>query len=76
MTKAELYSELEELLEIKPGTIQGKETLRELSGWDSMAVLSIIAMVDEKLGEVVSPSALAECKTVLDLANLFPGKII
>jgi acyl carrier protein len=76
MTKVEFYSELEEILEIKPGTIQGKETLREMHGWDSMAVLSIIAMVDEKLGEVVSPSALAECKTVLDLANLFPGKII
>ena len=75
MTRAEFYSELEELLEIKPGTIQGKETLRDLPGWDSMAVLSIIAMADEKLGEVIRASALAECKTVLDLTNLFPGII-
>lgn len=75
MTKAEFYTELEELLEIKRGTIQGKETLRDLPGWDSMAVLSIIAMADEKLDEVVPANALAECKTVLDLANLFPGKI-
>jgi acyl carrier protein len=75
MTKAEFYSELEGLLEIAPGTIQGKETLRDLPGWDSMAVLSVIAMVDEKIGEGLSPKALAECKTVFDLANLFPGKI-
>jgi acyl carrier protein len=75
MTKAEFYSELEALLEIESGTIQGTETLRDLPGWDSMAVLSLIAMADEKLGEVIPASALAACKTVLDIANLFPGKI-
>ncbi len=75
MTKAEFYSELEGLLELKAGTIQGTETLRDLPGWDSMAVLSVIAMADEKLGEVIAPNALAECKTVNDLTNLFPGKI-
>jgi acyl carrier protein len=75
MTKSEFYSELESLLEQETGSIQGTESLAELSGWDSMAVLSFIALADSKLGVITSPTALAACRTVLDLVNLFPGKI-
>jgi acyl carrier protein len=75
MTKKEFYAELESMLEIEAGTIQGNESLSDLSGWDSMAVLSFIALADGTLGEAVSPSAIAACKTVNDLIDLFPGKI-
>jgi acyl carrier protein len=75
MTKAEFYSEFELLLEQEPGSIYGTESLADLSGWDSMAVLSFIAFADSKLGETVQPSALVACRTVQDLVNLFPGKI-
>jgi Phosphopantetheine attachment site. len=75
MTKAEFYSEFELLLEQEPGSIQGTESLGDLSGWDSMAVLAFIAFVDSKLGETVQPAALIACHTVQDLVNLFPGKI-
>ncbi|MGA2865738.1 MAG: phosphopantetheine-binding protein [Verrucomicrobiota bacterium] len=75
MTKSEFYSELESLLEQEPGSIQGTESLADLGGWDSMAVLSFIAFADSKLGEAVAPAALAACRSVQDLVNLFPGKI-
>lgn len=75
MTKAEFYSELESMMEMEVGTINGDEALADLPGWDSMAVLSFIAMVDSKLEEVVSPKTLASARTVGDLINLFPGKI-
>ena len=75
MTKAEFYSEFELLLEQEPGTIQGTESLTDLSGWDSMALLSFIAFADTTLGETVSPSSLAACRNIQDLVNMFPGKI-
>jgi len=75
MTKVEFYAALESLLEMKQGSIRGTEALSELAHWDSMAVLAFIALVDSKLHEVASPVALAACRTVADLVNLFPGKI-
>lgn len=75
LTKAEFYTELEALLEMERGSIQGTESLRDLPNWDSMAVLAFIALADTKLHEVASPAVLATCRTVPDLVNLFPGKI-
>lgn len=75
MTKEAFYAELEAMLELEAGAVMGNEMLSDLQGWDSMAVLSFIALADEKFGEVVAPTALVACKTVGDLANLFPGKI-
>lgn len=74
--RAEFYAALEALLELEPGRIQGSEYLGELGHWDSMAVLAFMALADSKLKAVVSPPALVACKTVSDLVNLFPGKII
>ena len=44
--------------------------LADLSGWDSMGVLGIIAMIDDEFDQVVEVDALAECKTVGDIYNL------
>ncbi len=75
MTKQEFYRELELLMEVDPDTIQGNETLDEIEGWDSLAVISFIAMADEKLQQSVSAAKLSECKTVPDLLNLLGDKI-
>lgn len=76
MTKAEFCAELESMLEMESGTIKGDEPLNDLPGWDSMAIISFIALADSKLGVLVSPAALASSRTVGDLINLFPGKIV
>jgi len=76
MTKKEFYFALENMLEMEPETIKGDELLVNLPGWDSVAVLSFIALVDEKLGESVSAAALVRAQTVADLIGLFPDKII
>ena len=75
MTKAEFYAELESLLEMERGSIQGTDLLADLPRWDSLAVLAFIALADSKLHQLVSPAPLVACKTVDDLVNLFPGKI-
>jgi acyl carrier protein len=75
MTKSEFYHELEAIIEAPSGTIRGDEALRDLEGWSSLAVITFIAMVDEKLGMSVSPESLAKARTVPDLVALFPGSI-
>ena len=75
MTPAEFHLELDNILELNPGTIQGGEALESLSAWDSLAVLSFIAMVDEKLKTQVSGKDIANCATVSDIAALLGDKI-
>lgn len=61
---------LDELLELDPGTLKGSETLESLDTWDSLAVISFIALVDEKLGRVIEGQRLAKAKTVADLLDV------
>lgn len=75
MTPEEFHLELDSILELPPGTIQGHETLESLSAWDSLAVLSFIAMADEKLKTQVSGKDIASCITVKDLVALLGDRI-
>lgn len=61
---------LDEMLELDPGTLKGNETLESLGNWDSLAVISFIALVDEKLGRVVEGQRLSKAKTVADLFDI------
>jgi maltose O-acetyltransferase len=75
MTRLEFYTELTAILKLERGSIQGTEILAELPSWDSLAVLSFIAMADAKLHVLLSPDVLAACETVPDLMNMLQGKI-
>lgn len=62
--------EIDSIIEADPGSTNMEDELASLSGWDSMAIVSFIAMADEKLGVIVKIDALKSCKTVADLAAL------
>jgi len=70
MNAKEFLLALDEMLELDAGTLTGGETLESLDDWDSLAVISFIAMVDEKLDLVVEGAKLAEAKTVADLLTV------
>jgi len=70
MDHSKCFAALEGLLELDPGTVKGEERLTDLPGWDSLAVVGFIAMVDETFGVVVPASRLMQCKTTADLAQL------
>lgn len=67
MDRKDFLLALDEMLELDEGTLTGDEELDSLDGWDSLAVISFIALVDEKLGIVVEGEKLAKAKTVADL---------
>ena len=69
MENSDIYAILDELLELDEGTIKGDETLEDLE-WESISIVSFIALVDEEFEIVLSAEKMVECQTVEDLVLL------
>ncbi len=68
MSIDEFIAELELAIEgMGPGTIRPGTVLRDLPGWDSLAVLATLACVDAGFGVQLSAVELAECRTVQEI---------
>jgi acyl carrier protein len=66
MTNEEKISLLEEMFDVDEGTIQLNMALDTLP-WDSMAMLSLIALVNERFGKKLIGPQLRSMKTVADI---------
>ena len=66
-TDAEFLTELENVLELDNGVLKLDTKLADIEVWDSLAVLSFMAMMDANYGATVIPSKLPECIVVSDL---------
>lgn len=72
MNKEEFYQRLAEILdteEVKPGDV-----LKQLDGWDSLAVLSVLALADSKYGASIKADEIRAVVTAADLASLVESK--
>lgn len=65
---------LEELLEMNAGTLKGDEILAEIN-WDSLGVVSFMAVADEKFGIILSAETINRAKSVGDLLALLGDKV-
>lgn len=70
MNHSEFLLQLDKITEHPMGTLTGEELLRDVYGWDSMAVIAFIAMADEKFNHHISAKEINSCVKVSDLANL------
>lgn len=70
MNKSEFISAVSEILEITAEGITGPEFLTEIGNWDSLALISFVAMVDTEFNKMVDPQKLKQAKTIDDLAAL------
>ena len=70
MKKSEFLRLFEEVIENDAETLEGSELLKSLQGWDSMAAIGFIAMVDENFDVTISPGDLSNSMTVDDLCKL------
>ena len=75
MTKQQFIEELEDMLEAQRGTITEDEMLFNVDGWDSLAVITFIAFVDESLGLTLKANKIAEAKSIADLIALVAEKL-
>jgi acyl carrier protein len=62
MAMSQFYEGMAEILEIDISEIGPEYELGEL--WDSLAIVSTIALIDELYDRPVSPDALGACTTV------------
>lgn len=76
MTKAVFLRKLESIIEADEGTVEGASVLGELEGWDSLAVMSTLAMFDKQFGVKVPAATMYQCRTVDDLAALAGDQVI
>lgn len=61
---------LSQSMELPAGKLTGTERLSEIEAWDSLALLSFMALVDSKCGITLSPDTLLRCEAIRDLEAL------
>ena len=66
----DFYREIDVMLKLPAGTVQGNQSLAGLAGWDSLAVIDFMMLASSDYGSDVEPSEIFECQTVDDLAQL------
>lgn len=67
MELKEKLSLIEEALDTEEGTLTPETLLDEVDSWDSIAALSLIAMLDDNFGKTLSGSEIKALVTVGDI---------
>jgi acyl carrier protein len=75
MTSKAFIERIEDLLEMEHGSLHEDDLLVNVEGWDSLVVMSFIAMVDETLGVVLKAPTIAAAKTIADLVALVADRL-
>jgi acyl carrier protein len=70
MTKQDLITEIQDILQVDEGNLNEATTLASLEDWDSLAFISIIALFDKKLSKKVPLDELKQCQSVGDIITL------
>lgn len=65
---SEFYEGLAEILEVDTAEVNSDLSLGE--SWDSLAIVSTIALIDDVYDIQVRPEKLSECKTVGEIEQL------
>jgi acyl carrier protein len=72
MDKLEFYQRLAAILDIEE--VKQDDTLTEFEQWDSLAILSVLAMADAKYGVTIKAHEIRSVVTAAELANLVETK--
>lgn len=75
VTKNDFINELAVILDVSSNDLVESKPLQELENWDSVAYLSTIVLLDDRLGLAVSPDALQSALTVGDLVVLAQSRL-
>ena len=70
MTNQEKLERLEEIMDLDAGELKEDSVLSEYEEWDSIAILSVIALMDEEFGKTVKGADIKACITVKDIMDM------
>lgn len=73
MDKPEFYQRLAEILDVEE--VKPENVLKSFDGWDSLAILSVLAMADAKYGVSIKAEEIRSVVSAQDLANLVEAKL-
>lgn len=59
---------------IEAGTLAPDTCLRELPAWDSLAVLSMLAMVDAEFGVQITGTEINDCGSITEVLEVIHSK--
>jgi len=74
MKRSEVIPELDNVLGLEAGTIKEEANIVDVPQWDSMAILSFIAFVEDQFDLVLEGDQVAEVKTFKELFDLIGDK--
>ncbi|KAE8559216.1 acyl carrier protein [Paenibacillus polymyxa] len=60
---------LEDMLELEDGSLEVTASLASIEAWDSVAAISLIALVDEHFEKRLTGAMIKEFKTVQDIID-------
>lgn len=63
----EKLNKLEEIMELDEGILSEDTVLSDIEEWDSISVLSFVAMLDDEYGKNINSKDIKKCNTVGDL---------
>lgn len=69
MNKNFFLNQLEDILEIERNSLTGSEPLSKFDGWDSLAIIQLIAMLDSNNITAPSANVINDFKFVNDIFN-------
>jgi acyl carrier protein len=72
MNRPEFYQRLAEILDVEE--VKAEDTLKDFDEWDSLSVLSVLAMADSKYGIAIRAEEIRSVVTAADLAGLVEAK--
>ena len=70
MQSKEFLARIEQIIDADSGSLRGTESLKDLTGWDSLAIVQFQALMDEEFHSEIGPENIELCQTVQDLMNL------
>jgi acyl carrier protein len=75
MTVQTFIENFAEALETNASDLSVQTEFKDMANWDSLAALSVIAMIDEKYNVSVGGSDLEKSRTVQDLWDLVSQRV-
>ena len=72
MNRPEFYQRLAEILDVEE--VKADDMLKDFDEWDSLSVLSVLAMADSKYGVAIRAEEIRSVVTAADLAGLVEAK--
>jgi acyl carrier protein len=72
MDKSEFYQQLAAILDIEE--VKPENVLKDYDQWDSLAILSVLALADSQYGVTIRAGEIRQVITAADLAALIEAK--